>query len=453
MTEPHAAGGIVAIRGAMLSFTRDPFADGDGPAYRHEPDAVVAMAGGRITHAGPAAEVLATLPPGTPVTSYGRDALIVPGFIDCHVHYPQVRILGAGGEPLLGWLAKHAFRAEQRLADVDAARETARVFLRECLRHGTTTAAVYCTVHPHSATVFLEEAERLGLRMIAGKVLMDRQAPADLCDTPQRGYDESKALIAAWHGRGRALYAVTPRWAGTSTPEQLEVAGALWREHPGTYLQTHIAETREEVALVTSLFPERRGFLDIYDHYGLVGPRAILGHGIWLTDAERKRLREAGAALAHCPTSNLFLGSGLLDLSRATAAAQRTHVGVATDLGAGTSFSMLRTLGEAYKVARLRGGTLRATEALYLATRGAAAALHLDDRIGSVEPGLEADLAVLDLASTPFLAWRGALCESLEELLFVQLMLGDDRAVRATYAAGALVHAREPERQPGDSGP
>ena len=443
MTEPYAAGGVTAVRGAMLSFTRDPFADGDGPAYRHEPDAVVAMAGGRITHAGPASEVLAALPADTPVASYGREALILPGFIDCHTHYPQIRIMGAGGDPLLGWLSKHAFRAEQQLAVIDAARATAQVFLRECLRHGTTTAAVYCTVHPHSATVFFEEAERLGLRMIAGKVLMDRQAPADLCDTTQRGYDESKALIAAWHGRGRALYAVTPRWAGSSTPAQLELAGALWREHPGTYLQTHLAETRDEVALVTSLFPERRGILDIYDHHALLGPRAILGHGIWLTDAERKRIREAGAVLAHCPTSNLFLGSGLFDLARATAANHRTHVGAATDLGAGTSFSMLQTLGEAYKVARLRGGTLRATEALYLATRGAAAALHLDDRIGSVEPGFEADLVVLDLASTPLLAWRGALCESLEELLFVQLALGDDRTVRATYASGRLVHDRD----------
>jgi len=449
MTEPHAAGGVTAIRGQLLSFTGDPFAGGAAPAYRHEPDAVVAMAGGRITHAGPAAEVLAVLPRDTPVTTYGRDALILPGFIDCHVHYPQIRIVGAGGEPLLGWLARHALPAEQRFADVGVARETARVFLRECLRHGTTTAAVYCTVHPHSATVFFEEAERLGLRMIAGKVLMDRNAPADLCDTPQRGYDESKAIIARWHGRGRLLYAVTPRYAGSSTPEQLDLAGALWREHPGTYLQTHIAETREEVAMVAKLFPDRRGYLDIYDHHGLVGPRAIFGHGIWLTDAEERRLREAGATLAHCPTSNLFLGSGLLDLSRTRAAAARGHVGVATDLGAGTSFSLLQTLAEAYKVARLRGGTLGSMEALHLVTRGAAAALHLDDRIGSVEPGLEADLVVLDLASTPFLAWRGALCESLEELLFVQLMLGDDRAVRATYAAGALVHAREGERRGG----
>jgi guanine deaminase len=452
MTVPHAAGGVTAIRGQLLSFTGDPFTDVAAPAYRYEPDAVVAMAGGRITHAGPAAEVLAALPAGTLVTSYGRDALILPGFIDCHVHYPQIRILGAGGEPLLGWLAKYALPAEQRFADADVARETARVFLRECLRHGTTTAAVYCTVHPHSATVFFEEAERQGLRMIAGKVLMDRNAPADLCHTPQRGYDESKALIGRWHGRGRLLYAVTPRYAGSSTPEPLELAGALWREHPGTYLQTHVAENREEVAMVTALFPGRRGYLDIYDHHGLVGPRSIFGHGIWLTDAERRRLREAGAALAHCPTSNLFLGSGLLDLSRTTAAAARAHVGVATDLGAGTSFSMLQTLGEAYKVARLRGGSLRATEALYLATRGAAAALHLEDRIGSVEPGLEADLAVLDLASTPFIAWRAGLCESLEELLFVQLMLGDDRAVRATYAAGALVHARDAVPRAG-SGP
>jgi guanine deaminase len=323
------------------------------------------------------------------------------------------------------------------------ARETARVFLRECVRHGTTTAAVYCTVHPHSVDVFFEEAEALGLRMIAGKVLMDRRAPDDLRDTAQRGHDESAALIARWHGRGRALYAVTPRWAGTSTPEQLELAGALWRAHPGTYLQTHIAETRDEVALVTSLFPGRRDFLDIYDHVGMLGPRAILGHGIWLSDAERTRLHESGAALAHCPTSNLFLGSGLLDLARSTAAAERIHVGVATDLGAGTSFSLLRTLGAAHDVARLAGGLLGVMEALYLATRGAAAALRLEDTIGSVEPGLEADVVVLDLASTPFIAWRGRQCESLEELLAVQLALADDRAVRATYASGRLVHDRD----------
>ena len=441
MTDPQA-GGVTAIRGALLTFTRDPFGEGDAPAFRYESDAVVAMQAGRISHAGPADEVLAALPEGSTVTSYGRDALIVPGLIDCHVHYPQVRIVGAGGQPLLGWLERYAFRAELQLADRDEARTTARVFLRECLRNGTTTAVVYCTVHPHSVDVFFEEAERLGLRMIAGKTLMDRGAPADLLDTPERGYDESKVLLARWHGRGRALYAVTPRWAGSSTPAQLELAGALWREHPGTYLQSHIAETREEVAQVTSAFRERRGYLDIYDHHGLLGPRAIYGHGIWLTDAERQRMRESGTALAHCPTSNLFLGSGLLDLARSTAALRRAHVAAATDLGAGTSFSMLRTLGEAYKVARLRGGTLRATDALYLATRGAAAALHLEDTIGSVAEGLEADVVVLDLASTPLLAWRGGLCESLEELLFVQLTLADDRAVRAMYAAGRLVHDR-----------
>lgn len=443
MTEPHAAGGLAAIRGPMLSFTRDAFADGAGPAYRHEPDAVVAMAGGRITHAGPAAEVLPALPAGTPVTSYGRDALIVPGFIDCHVHYPQVRIVGAGGDTLLGWLAKHAFRAEQRLADVEAARETAQVFLRECLRHGTTTAAVYCTVHPHSATVFFEEAERLGLRMIAGKVLMDCQAPADLCDTPQRGYDESKALIARWHGRGRLGYAITPRFAPTSTPAQLAAAGTLWREHPDCWVQSHVSENAGEIAWVRELYPQARDYVDVYARAGLLGKRAIYGHGLHLRARERAALHASGTAIAHCPTSNLFLGSGLFPWPRVKQAARPLRVGLGTDVGGGTSLSMLATLAEAYKVAQMGGTSLSAGHLFHLATRGGAQALDLEGVIGSLLPGLEADFVELDCEATPMLAQRMRHAAELDDALFALLTLGDDRAVRSTWVAGRCVHRRE----------
>jgi guanine deaminase len=318
----------------------------------------------------------------------------------------------------------------------------ARVFLRECLRAGTTTASVYCTVHPESVDAFFEESAALNTRMLAGKVLMDRNAPPALTDTAQRGYDESKALIARWHGRGRQLYCVTPRFAASSTHEQMLMAGQLWAEHPGTWLQSHVAETREEVAWIRKLFPERAGYLDVYDHYGQLGPRAIYGHGIWLTEHELHRCHDTGTAIAHCPTSNHFLGSGLFNLRNALRKQRPIRVGLATDLGAGTSFSMLQTLNGAYKTAQLRGASLSGPEGFYLATRGSARALYLDDRIGSLAPGMEADVIVLDLKSTPAIEFRMRACQSLEEALFVQMTLGDDRAVDSTYVAGVLVHQK-----------
>ena len=431
-----------ALRGAALTFVGDPFAVGVAQAMRYEPDAVVAMAGGRITHFGPAGEVLPSLPAGTPIRVTGPDRLILPGFIDCHVHYPQTPIIGATGEQLIDWLNRYTFVAEQKFASSEHAREAARVFLRECLRAGTTTSAVYGTVHPQSVEVFFEEALSLGMRMIAGKVLMDCNAPEPLRDTPQRGYDESKALIARWHGRGRLHYCVTPRFAASSTPAQMDMAGQLWAEHPGTYLQSHISENRDEVEWVKSLYPARRDYLDVYDHFHQLGPRAIYGHGIWLSDSELHRLHDTGTALAHCPTSNLFLGSGLFSVANAVRKDRPVRVGLATDLGAGTSFSMLQTMGEAYKVAQLRRENLPAPLAFYLATRGAARALYLEDRIGSIAPGMEADLIVLDLRSTPLIDYRMRHCESFEEALSVQMILGDDRAIDSTYVAGTLRHQR-----------
>ena len=339
---------------------------------RYESDAIVAMKDGRITHFGPATQVRNALPPGTTVKDLGKDTLTMAGFIDCHVHYPQMQVIGAYAGQLMDWLDKHTFVAEQEFADKEHAREVARAFLKESLRAGTTTAAVYCTVHPQSVDAFFEESEALGTRMIAGKVLMDRNAPGALRDTARQGYDESKALIGRWHGKGRQLYAVTPRFAPTSTPEQMEMAGALWNEHSGTYLQSHIAETRGEADWVKALFPDRRGYLDVYDHYGQLGKRAIYGHGIWLTEDERRRCHDTGSAIAHCPTSNLFLGSGCFDIRNAKKPERPIRVGLATDLGAGTSFSMLQTLNEAYKVAQLNGNPLSSGHAFYLATRGSA---------------------------------------------------------------------------------
>jgi len=402
---------------------------------RYESDAIVAMADGLITHFGPADTVRAELPPGTHIKECGRDALILPGFIDCHVHYPQTQIIGAYGEQLMTWLDKYTFVAEQQFADPAHARAVAEIFLDECLRNGTTTVASFCTVHAQSVDAFFEAAAKRGMRTIAGKCLMDRNAPEALRDTAQRGYDESKALIARWHGKGRASYAVTPRFAPSSTPEQMQMAGALWKESSGTYLQSHVSENRDEVEFAHRVYPERNGYLDIYDHYGQLGPRAIYGHGIWLTDAEWARVHETGTAIAHCPTSNMFLGSGLFEMRKAKQKDRPVRVGLATDVGAGTSLSMLKTMGAAYQVSQLGGHPLSAPLILYLATRGAAQALYLEDRIGSIAVGMEADLVVLNTKSTDFFEFRMKRCESLEEMLFVLMTMADDRAVTKTVIA------------------
>lgn len=431
-----------ALRGPALSFAGDPFRDGIERTMIHEPDAIVAMAGGHITHFGPADRIAPLLPPGTEVRRYGNDALISAGFVDTHVHFPQTPMIASHGAQLLDWLDRYTFPTELKFADREYTRSVARRFLEENLRNGITTSCVYCTVHAHSADILFEEAEQLGLRLAAGKVLMDRNAPAGLRDTAQAGYDDSLALIARWHGRGRLLYAITPRFAGTSSPEQLSAAGALWRDHADCLMQTHIAETRDEVAWIRELYPERKNYLDVYDHHGLCGQRAVFGHGIWLHEDEMHRLHATGAAIAHCPTSNFFLGSGAFDITRALAPERPVRLGIGTDIGAGTSFSILATLSEAYKAAQLNHTHLSAGHAYYLATRGSAAALYLDDRIGSIAPGMEADLVVLDMRSTPLIDFRMEQARDFAEQLFIQMILGDDRAVQATYVAGRLAYQR-----------
>jgi guanine deaminase len=432
-----------AIRGPVLTYTGNPFLEGVAETLRYESDAILVIEQGRIARFGPASEIASTVPSGTPLDNYGADSLIMAGFIDCHVHFPQIGIIGAGGEQLLDWLEKYTFVAEERFDDAAYAREVARIFFQESLRNGITTSSVFCSVHTASVDALFEEALRLGLRTIAGKVLMDRNAPARLNDTVRAGHDASKALIERWHDRERLLYAITPRFAATSSPEQLEAAGALRAAHPHCFVQSHIAENRREVEWIRELYPERKDYFDVYDHYGLTGQRTIYGHGIWLSDRELRRCHETGTAIAHCPTSNFFLGSGCFNLGSALSPERPLRVGLATDLGAGTSFSMLQTLNEAYKAAQLRGYALRAANAFYLATRGSSHALYLDDTIGSIAPGMEADLVVLDLKSTPLIDFRMRHASDLEEALFVQMTLGDDRAVRATYAAGEKVYARD----------
>jgi guanine deaminase len=431
---------IQAFRAAGLSLRGNPFEQPASDCLDYDADALLVTEDGRITAFGPYDPAL--VPPGASVTQY-EGGILCPGFVDTHVHYPQTEMIAASGEQLLEWLTRYTFPTEQRFADPAHAQAVAGFFLKELFRNGTTTASVYCTVHPASVDAFFAAAEQAGALMIAGKVMMDRNAPPALLDTAQRGFDESEALIRRWHGRGRLHYCVTPRFAATSTGAQLDAAAALLRGHEGLYLQTHLCENPAEIEWVRELFPDRATYLDVYAHAGLVGPRSVFGHGIHLHEGDFCTCHAAGAALSHCPTSNLFLGSGLFRLADAMDPRRPVRVGLGTDVGAGTSLSQLRTLGEAYKVAALRGTRLGAVQAFWLATLGGARSLYLDDRIGRLAPGYDADFCVLDPKATPLLAFRTGHCADLEELLFVLMTLGDDRVIRATYVAGACVHDRE----------
>jgi guanine deaminase len=451
MTMATANGSCSAVRGTLIFCRDDPFLTDPSQAFVCEPDGLVICRDGVIQAVGPYAQLKGGLPQEAALADHSG-CLIAPGFVDTHVHYVQTGIIGAQGFQLLDWLARYTFVAEQAFADEAVARDTARVFCDELLRQGTTTAVVFCSVHAGSVDALFVEAEKRDLRVIAGKVLMDRNAPAALTDTARSGYEQSRALIAKWHGRGRCLYAITPRFAGSSTPEQLELAGSLWREHPGTFVQTHIAENRDEVAWVMKLYPQRRDYLDVYAHYGLTGRRAVLAHGIYLHEGDFERCHASGTALAHCPTSNLFLGSGLFALRTARDPRRPVHVGLGTDIGAGTSFSLLATMSEAYKVAQLQGRPINAVEAFFLATLGGARALALDDRIGTLAAGHEADMVVLDPNATPLMSFRNRRSQSITETLAVLATLGDDRAVRATYVAGKLA-AVDPRPRPAHGPP
>ncbi|GAA3730178.1 guanine deaminase [Spinactinospora alkalitolerans] len=441
-TSGDARAATTAVRGELIYFRDDPFLVGPEAAFVHEPDGLLICSDGLIHAVGPYSETRDRLPDGVEPAHY-PGCLISAGFIDTHVHYVQTEIIGAFGEQLIDWLNEFTFVAEQRFDDPEYCGKVAEVFCDALLRNGTTSALTFCATYPLSVDCLFAETERRGMRMIAGKVLMDRNAPEDLLDTPQRAYERSKGLIEKWHGRGRAMYAITPRFAPTSTPEQLAAAGTLWKEHPGTYVHSHVSENTDEIAWVKELFPERKGYLDVYDHHGLLGPRAMYAHGVHLTEDEFARCHETGTALSHCPTSNLFLGSGLFSLSSAKDPGRPVYVGLGTDIGAGTSFSMLVTMNEAYKVAALGGYPVPALRAFYLATLGGARALGLDDRIGTLAPGREADFVVLDPRATPLMEFRTQRAESIEETMFVLSIMGDDRAVRATYVAGRLAHERQ----------
>lgn len=436
---------LQVIRASFLDFIADPFYVSESESIRYIPDGLLVLENGRVKELG-TYERLQSKYAEFPLISYVGQ-LIVPGFIDTHIHFPQTEMIARYGEQLLEWLNHYTFPTEGKFKDKSYARKVAAIFLDELLRNGTTTALVFAAVYPESVDVFFEEASRRNLRMIAGKVMMDRHAPEFLLDTAESSYRESKELIQKWHKNGRLLYAVTPRFAITSTPEQLRLAGQLLAEFPDVYLHTHLSENSDEVTLVKTLFPDCKGYLDVYDRSGLVGERSVFAHGVQLTDEEFQRLSEAKSAISFCPTSNLFLGSGLFRIEAAKSIEHPVKLGLGTDVGAGTSFSILQTTNEAYKVAQLRDRKLSPFQALFLATLGGAKALFLEDKIGNFDAGKEADFVVLDMRATPIMAFRNseAIATSLAELadkVFSLIMMGDDRAVRATYVMGELAYDR-----------
>jgi guanine deaminase len=422
----------IALRGRLFWFEDDPETAGEAAA-RFIEDGLLAMEGGVITACGEAAALLPTLPARARVIDH-RPHLILPGFIDPHIHLPQTQVIASHGAQLLDWLHRHTFVEERRFADAEHAATVSRFFCDELLRNGTTTCVAFGSMHQVSVEALFTEAGRRQMRLVAGKVMMDRNAPDGLRDTPQRGCDESAALIARWHGRGRLGYAISPRFAITSSEAQLEAAGALARAHPDCWIQTHLAETLAEIETVKRLFPQARDYTDVYERFGLLGPRSLFGHCIHLGPREWRALAQSRSVAVSCPTSNFFLGSGMFDRQRARA--EGVRAGLATDIGAGTSYSMLATMGAAHDAAQLRGASLTPFAAFHWATRGNALALGLGDQIGALSPGHEADVIVLDASATPAMAHRMERVETLAEELFVLMTMGDDRAVKAAYVAG-----------------
>ncbi len=422
-----------AFRASILHCLADPGEASLESAYEYFEDGLLIVEDGNIAEAGDAARLLADLSEDVLLTEL-PGKLIVPGFIDCHVHYPQLDIIASYGEQLLDWLNRYAYPVEARFSDAEYAHDVANVFLDELLRNGTTTALVFGTVHAHSADAIFEAAEARDMRLIAGKVLMDCNCPAELMDDAVTGYNDSKALIERWHGRARLGYAITPRFALTSSEEQLRAAGKLAREYPDVWIHTHLAENTEEVQQIARQFPSSRSYLDVYDQFDLLRERAVFAHCLHMDEQDRNCMASKGGSAAFCPTSNLFLGSGLFDLAAMRNA--NIRCGLGTDVGGGTSLSLLKTASDAYKVLHLQDHALPPMQALYLATLGAAEALYLGDRIGNFLPGKEADFVVLDPNATSLTARRIAAAESIEESFFALLTLADDRHIAATYIRG-----------------
>ena len=423
----------LVLRGRVLTFTDDPGRDDSASSYKYFEDGAVFLSNGKIRKIGDFQTVIKAAPNDVERIDH-RPHLIMPGLIDTHLHFPQMQVIGSYGAQLLDWLNKYTFVEEQKFASEAHSSRIASLFMDELIRHGTTTAAAYCSVHRASAEAYFTEAEKRNMRMIGGKVMMDRNAPEKLRDTPQSGYDDSKALIEKWHGKGRAHYAISPRFGITSSDAQLEMAQALIREHPDCYVQTHLSENHNEIAFTKELFPWARDYTDVYERYGILGPKSLFGHCIHLEPREISVLSESQSVTVFCPTSNLFLGSGLFD--RENLQANNMRIAVATDVGGGTNYSMLATMDEAYKVLQLRGQKLSPLNSYYMMTLGNARALGLEDKIGTLEEGSDADIIVLDVGATPAMKLRAETVQTLSEELFVLQTMGDDRAVAEVYIAG-----------------
>jgi guanine deaminase len=421
------------LRGRLLTFSAAPQGPDDTGAYRYEEDGALLISNGKIEAIGPFSDLKAKALNCVEVVDH-RPHLIVPGFIDTHLHFPQAQVIASWADQLLDWLNDYTFPAELKFADKVHGDRIAKAFFDALLSYGTTTAAAYCSSHPNSVDAYFEEAENRDMLMVGGKTMMDRNAPTDLCDTAQSSYDDSKALLEKWHGRGRAHYAITPRFAITSTPAQLEVAGTLLKEHPTCHLQTHINENHNEIALTKELYPDATDYLGVYEDFGLLGSKTLLGHCIHMNERELGVMKDTGSIAVFCPTSNLFLGSGLFNKAEFESAGIKTAI--ATDVGGGTNYSMLRTLDEGYKVLQMQRQRMHPLTGFYWVTLGNAEALSLSDRIGTLDPGTDADLVVLDARATPTMALRMETVETLSEELFVLQTLGDDRAVVETYVAG-----------------
>ncbi|MCR9110874.1 guanine deaminase [Marivita sp. XM-24bin2] len=417
--------------GQTLWFTANPVIEGP-EAAQYDARGGIAVQDGYVIARGHADDLRQSYPQAA-VEDHGA-SLILPGFVDAHVHYPQTAMIASWGKRLIDWLNTYTFPEEMKFGDADYAAEIAGRYLDLALSYGTTSMCSYCTIHPESVNAYFEAAAARGMRVLGGKTCMDRNAPDGLCDTVQSAYDDSKDLLDRWHGQGRASYVITPRFSPTSTPEQLSALGALWSENPDCLMQTHLSEQTDEIAWVRGLYPEARDYLDTYEAHGLLGANGLYGHAIHLEPRERGRLRDVGAALVHCPTSNTFIGSGLFDMAGLVAEGQR--VGLATDTGGGSSFSMLRTMAAAYEVAQLRGVALHPSALLWLATEGSAQSLRIADRVGTLVPGAEADFITLDLGSTPAIAQRSAVADDIWEAVFPTIMMGDDRAVSGVWVMG-----------------
>ncbi len=429
---------LKALKGRVFYLVDDPYIVGDDKAYCFLENGAIIIENGKIKEVGDASKILNGF--DGEIDVYGADEIIMPGFIDSHLHFPQTQMIASYGKQLLDWLNNYTFVAEQQFASKSHADKIAKMFYKQLIKNGVTTAMAYCSVHPQSVDAFFEEACRYNMRMIGGKVMMSRNAPLELTATPEQSYKDSKALIEKWHNKGRNHYAVTPRFAITCPAEELEYASDLMKSYDKLYMQTHLSENKDEIAFTMSLFPERKNYTDIYEYYGLLGKRCVLGHVIHTTEEELQVLSKTGTVIAHCPTSNGFLGSGLLNIERAKREDRRVHVGLASDVGAGTSFSPLQTLGEAYKVAQLQGQSLSSVKGFYLSTLGNARALQLEDKIGSFKQNSDGDIVVLTNKGTPFMEFRQTYSKDILEELFVQMTLGDDRSIKVVYSAGEKIY-------------